>query len=90
MNKFNLKNLIDKNGAIKQKDFPQKIVDKSFFESLTSRAHNSETKGHESHKVSQMDGKLNEDWMTTTRRKRSMAIVMDENGVIKEESSGIT
>jgi hypothetical protein len=37
-----------------------------------------------------MDGKLNEDWMTTTRRKRSMAIVMDENGVIKEESSGIT
>lgn len=89
MNKFNLKNLIDKNGTVKKKDFPQKIVDKSFFQSLTSRAQNSQTKDHESHKTSQMDDKINEDWMKTARRKRSMAIVMDENGVIKEESSGI-
>jgi hypothetical protein len=36
-----------------------------------------------------MDDKLNENWMKTARRKRSLAIVMDENGVIKEGSSGI-
>ncbi len=44
MNKFNLKNLIEKNGTVEKKDFPQKILDKSFFQSLTSRTKNSEKK----------------------------------------------
>ncbi len=44
MNKFNLKNLIEKNGTVEKKDFPQKILGESFFQSLTSRTKNSEKK----------------------------------------------